>query len=677
MSESRPNFILLLGLEMSSPITDDAVEEAISRFKTQLTLDEKNPRRAADAAERRRLLTELQQVMRDPSLREREMAAAHTALKSAADDAFAEAQVYAAKGFLTPKEFEALADRYASRGISRQALEKLCSRIRIQEQPDAPVKEESISPDLREALERWLEEQNFPFYSLYDFLGIEPPCTQEVLLSRVEQKEREILRAVDPTQELLAQRPLCALCRRIFEDEDGVRRYNNYFNGHPLPRLSLMICRQGMTNGGFVSAAMRQSFIQYAMQQEKLTEEQAAYLVDRVCRAEGFRVELPAPTPAPQPSPAPAPTPAPVPTPPPAPKPVTPPEPKPAPDSAPPPPPAEEFNEDDLPEIPTLKFGQLPEMPKLTFPCSSESDYYIDRMIDAMQRQSDEPQEVKKGLRHLRENYSFSPKVQMLLLSFEAGCGTNMEELYLSGTDITKCPSWQGAYAANPWNREFLLLAAAYSRCNARGKMLCIPTALAVTAFYAALFWLRVLPRTEEWMKNINDSFLHMVAFLMPILPYSLSMGLCSRLDRQSGPLPNILRFVYCGGLWGFAAYHGFSSQTSFSFGWVVGFLAFLIFFAAFAFTFAWPGLFVSGKSLIAVPHRSQMMALIGIVLLSVLAFFLKESVLLAFPIPVLIAVLILSVVTGIMAFSVQFLLVLPYVILVIGCVSELVKILR
>ena len=71
------------------------------------------------------------------------------------------------------------------------------------------------------------------------------------------------------------------------------------------------------------------------------------------------------------------------------------------------------------------------------------------------------------------------------------------------------------------------------------------------------------------------------------------------------------------------------------------------------------------------------MMALIGIVLLSVLAFFLKESVLLAFPIPVLIAVLILSVVTGVMAFSVQFLLVLPYVILVIGCVSELVKILR
>ena len=315
-------------------------------------------------------------------------------------------------------------------------------------------------------------------------------------------------------------------------------------------------------------------------------------------------------------------------------------------------------------------------MPKLTFPCSSESDYYINRMIDAMQRQSDEPQEVKKGLRHLRENYSFSPKVQMLLLSFEAGCGTNMEELYLSGTDITKCPSWQGAYAANPWNREFLLLAAAYSRCNAQGKMLCIPTALAVTAFYAALFWLRVLPRTEEWMMNINESFLYTVAYFFPILPYSLSMGLCSRLKRQSGPLPNILRFVYCGGLWGFAAYHGFSSQTSFSFGWVVGFLAFLIFFAAFAFTFAWPGLFVSGKSLIAVPRRSQMMALIGIVLLSVLAFFLKESVLLAFPIPVLIAVLILSVVTGIMAFSVQFLLVLPYVILVIGCVSELVKIL-
>ena len=71
------------------------------------------------------------------------------------------------------------------------------------------------------------------------------------------------------------------------------------------------------------------------------------------------------------------------------------------------------------------------------------------------------------------------------------------------------------------------------------------------------------------------------------------------------------------------------------------------------------------------------MMALIGIVLLSVLAFFLKGSVLLAFPTPVLIAVLILSVVTGIMAFSVQFLLVLPYVILVAGCVSELVKILR
>lgn len=559
MNETRPNFILLLGLNLSSSLTDDAVEEAISRFKTQLTLDEKNPRRAADAAERRLLLTELQRVMRDPSLREREMAAAHTALKSAEDDAFAEVQVYAAKGFLTPKEFEALADRYASRGISRQALEKICSRIRIQEQPDAPVKEESISPDLREALERWLEEQNFPFYSLYDFLGVEPPCTQEVLLSRVEQKEREILHAVDPTQELLAQRPLCALCRRIFEDEDGVRRYNNYFNGHPLPRLSLMICRQGMTNGGFVSAAMRQSFIQYAMQQEKLTEEQAAYLVDRVCRAEGFRVEFPAPTPTPQPSPAPmpapAPTPPPAPMPPPAPRPVPPPEPKPAPDPAPPPPPAEES--------------------------------------------------------------------------------------------------------------------------NAREIKLCIPTALAVTAFYAALFWLRVLPRTEEWMMNINESFLYAVAYLFPILPHSLSMGLCSRLKRQSGPLPNILRFVYCGGLWGFAAYHGFSSQTSFSFGWVVGFLAFLIFFAAFAFTFAWPGLFVSGKSLIAVPRRSQMMALIGIVLLSVLAFFLKESVLLAFPIPVLIAVLILSVVTGIMAFSVQFLLVLPYVILVIGCVSELVKILR
>ena len=39
MSETRPNFILLLKLDLSGPIADDAVEEAISRFKTQLTLD--------------------------------------------------------------------------------------------------------------------------------------------------------------------------------------------------------------------------------------------------------------------------------------------------------------------------------------------------------------------------------------------------------------------------------------------------------------------------------------------------------------------------------------------------------------------------------------------------------------------------------------------------------------
>lgn len=167
--------------------------------------------------------------MRDPSLREREIAAAHTALKSVADDAFAEAQAYASKGFLTPKEFEALADRYASRAFRGRRWRSSAPASGSRSSRMLLSRMESISPDLREALERWLEEQNFPFYSLYDFLGVEPPCTQEVLLSRVEQKEREILCAVDPTQELLAQRPLCALCRRIFEDEDGVRRYNNLF----------------------------------------------------------------------------------------------------------------------------------------------------------------------------------------------------------------------------------------------------------------------------------------------------------------------------------------------------------------------------------------------------------------------------------------------------------------
>ena len=677
MQGSRPNFVLLLGLDLTRPVTDAAVEEAIVRFKTQLARDEKNPRRAAKAAENRRLLPELQQVMRDPALRERESAEARAALEKAADDALAEARFYAAKGYLTPREFDELATRYAPRGVTREALERVCAHIRIQEQPTPSDQEDALPPDQREALERWMADQNFPFRSLYDFLGLAPSSTREELLARIEQKERENLQAVDPTPELLAQRPLCALCRRIFEDEAGVRRYRSYYNGHPLPRLSHMICGQGAANGGFVSATMRQMFIQYAMQQEGLTGEEATDLVERVCRAEGFRVEYAAPAPkpsAPPPEAGPAPMPRPTPAPAPKPAPTPVPEPAPAPRPAPKPTPPVEFSEDDLPELPPLAFGQLPELPKLTFPCSTEEDYFVERMIDAIRRQSDEPQEVEKGLQHLRERYAGSPKVQMLLLSFEAGCGVNMEELYLSDRDITGCPSWQGAYAANPWNREFLLLAAAYSRRNAREKRVSTPAALAVTAGFAALFCLRILPDAAEWMKNINASFLYMVVYLWPVLLHSLSMGLCTRLNRRPGRAPGILRFAFCGGLWGFVAYHGFRAQQSLTVGWVVAFLAFLVFFGALAFCLAMPGIFVSGSSRIAVPKRSRMTALGGIALLCVLAILLKASVLLAVPALVVIAVLILAVIAGIMARS---LLAIPCVIIVLGCISELLKLLR
>ena len=86
MSENRPNCILLLGLEPRSDWTDEQVEDAIARFKMQLIRDEKNPRRAAKAAENRRLLPELQQVMRDPARRAEEAVAARAALQRAADD---------------------------------------------------------------------------------------------------------------------------------------------------------------------------------------------------------------------------------------------------------------------------------------------------------------------------------------------------------------------------------------------------------------------------------------------------------------------------------------------------------------------------------------------------------------------------------------------------------------
>lgn len=665
MSENRPNFILLLGLEPRSDWTDEQVEEAIARFKMQLIRDEKNPRRAAKAAENRRLLPELQQVMRDPARRAEEAVAARAALQRAADEAYQEAGIYTAKGFLTPKEFEDLVNRYAPRGVSREALQRLFSGTAIHPpQPFFPLQPAQPYPQ-REELERWLEEQNYPYLNLYEFLGVQPPATPEELLARVEQKDREILQAVAPTPELLAERTLCAICRRTFADAQTLAGYNLYFYGHPLPQISIMVCRQGYANGGHITSAMHQALIRSALQtySGEINAEDAALCVQRVAEAEGFRLDpLPAEPAPPQPVPAP-----------PAPRPLSQP--------APPPAPAGEFREEDLPELLPLPFGRMPEMPPLVFPSYPAQDVQVDRVYEVMKLASQSETDHRENLEFLLQRFPQHPKVLLLQLSFEAGTGVRMEELYTSSLDITQCPSWQQAYAANPQNREFLLLAAAYSRRNAREKKLSAPVALAVTAGYVLLFVLRIVPHLTEWMNQLNTSFLHMVVFLWPVLPHSLSMGLCTRLNRQGSRLPGVLRILFGGGLWGVVAYQVVRSQRVFSLSWVAGFLAFLLFFGVLALSDAVPGLAVIGRSRIAVPQRSRRAALGGIVLLAVLSVLLWPRLLLAAPVPVLFLMLALAVAGGGFILYrlehrsgfLRFLAVVPSIILIIGCVGDLI----
>ena len=507
--------------------------------------------------------------------------------------------IYTAKGFLTPKEFEDLVNRYAPRGVSREALQRLFSGTAIHPpQPFSPLQPAQPYPQ-REELERWLEEQNYPYLNLYEFLGVQPPATPEELLARVEQKDREILQAVAPTPELLAERTLCAICRRTFADAQTLAGYNLYFYGHPLPQISIMVCRQGYANGGHITSAMHQALIRSALQtySGEINTEDAALCVQRVAEAEGFRLDpLPAAPALPQPGPAP-------------------PAPRPLAQPAPPPAPAGEFREEDLPELLPLPFGRMPEMPPLVFPSYPAQDVQVDRVYEVMKLASQSETDHRENLEFLLQRFPQHPKVLLLQLSFEAGTGVRMEELYTSSLDITQCPSWQQAYAANPQNREFLLLAAAYSRRNAREKKLSAPVALAVTAGYVLLFVLRIVPHLTEWMNRLNTSFLHMVVFLWPVLPHSLSMGLCTRLNRQGSRLPGVLRILFGGGLWG-VAYQVVRSQRVFSLSWVAGFLAFLLFFGVLALSDAVPGLAVIGRSRIAVPQRSRRAALGGIVLL-------------------------------------------------------------
>lgn len=282
------NYFILLELPFDPPEGDtNKISEAISKKQAQWSRDQSNPVKKAKASEYLAALEDIKKVMLDPAARKQEAAKAKQIKESKAKDLEAKLKLYRAKGDeLSEKDLKQLLKVFGAFGFTADEIKHKFG--------SGGKKTEKINPsevlDKTQArnVKNFMQQLDMKDKTLYDFLGLSPTSSCNQICEAADAMKKKILAKGDKTGRDNAVQSLCGLCVVIFKDAASKRKYDNYVNLTKYGSVNDAIDELALGNQKRIEPKMKESLIDIAVGQYRLSVSDASVYINHYCEYMGY-----------------------------------------------------------------------------------------------------------------------------------------------------------------------------------------------------------------------------------------------------------------------------------------------------------------------------------------------------------------------------------------------------
>lgn len=282
------NYFILLELPFDPPEGDtNKISEAISKKRAQWSRDMSNPVKKAKASEYLNHLEDIKKVMLDPAARKQEASKAKQIKDSKGKELDAKLKLYRAKAdTLSEKDLKQLVRVFGAFGFTEDEIKKRFG--------SGSKKDEKIDPsevlDKTQArnIKNFMQQLDMKDKTLYDFLGLPPTSSCNQLCEAADTMKKKILAKGDKTGRDNAVQSLCGLCVVVFKDAASKRKYDNYVNLTKYGAVNDAVDELAMGNQKRIEPKMKESLIDIAVGQYRLSVSDASVYINHYCEYMGY-----------------------------------------------------------------------------------------------------------------------------------------------------------------------------------------------------------------------------------------------------------------------------------------------------------------------------------------------------------------------------------------------------
>lgn len=282
------NYFILLELPFDPPEGDsNKISEAISKKQAQWSRDQSNPVKKAKASEYLAALEDIKKVMLDPAARKQEAAKAKQVKDSKVKELESKLNLYRAKGDeLSEKDLKQLVKAFGTFGFTAEEIKKKFK------QGSKPTNEVDLSKVLDKTqaknIKTFMQQLDMKEKTLYDFLGLPPSSSCNQLCEAADSMKKKILAKGDKTGRDNAVQSLCGLCVVIFKDTENKVKYDNYVNLTKYIAVNDAIDELALSNQKRIEPKMKESLIDIAVGQYRLSVSDASVYINNYCDYMGY-----------------------------------------------------------------------------------------------------------------------------------------------------------------------------------------------------------------------------------------------------------------------------------------------------------------------------------------------------------------------------------------------------
>lgn len=282
------NYFILLELPFDPPESDTSkISEAISKKQAQWSRDQSNPVKKAKASEYLAALEDIKKVMLDPAARKQEAAKAKQIKESKAKDLEAKLKLYRAKGDeLSEKDLKQLVKVFGAFGFTADEIKRKFGSGRKKTEKIDPS--EVLDKTQARNVKNFMQQLDMRDKTLYDFLGLAPTSSCSQLCEAADAMKKKILAKGDKTGRDNAVQSLCGLCVVIFKDAANKRKYDNYANLTKYGAVNDAIDELALGNQKRIEPKMKESLIDIAVGQYRLSVSDASVYINHYCEYMGY-----------------------------------------------------------------------------------------------------------------------------------------------------------------------------------------------------------------------------------------------------------------------------------------------------------------------------------------------------------------------------------------------------